>query len=302
MEERIIDKEDSRKIKIKRTAEGGIADATDELAEDAAEGTEEELFLELPETDEYDEDLVGLTPSQLEAELKRREQAAEEAKREHDNLIALAAEALEKKDYAQAESLYSQALVYLPDSPSARQGLWTARTAGFTDTEPFYDEDNALELAQSDEETRAYVLERAGDKLNAERAALSAEIEPLLPVVTEAQEKRRAAFRANRSYYAVRFGAMLGAFVLAVIGILVSANYIVRTTTVIPVVLTAVFGGIALVFLALTIVYTRKLLVAHRLCAENEKLSSTEEGARLEELQDRLGCLDEVLFGVKEEE
>ncbi len=302
MEERIIDTEDSRKIKIKRTAEGGIADAEDALAEESGEAVEEETVFDLPETDEYDEDLVGLTPSQLEAELKRRERAAEEARREHDGLVALAEEAYAAKDYAKAESLYAQALVYVPDSAAAQRGLWTARTSDFTDTEPFYDEDNALALAQSDEETRAFVLGRAGNKLNAEREALLAEIEPLRPVVTEAQEKRRAAFAANRKYYLVRFGGLLGAFVLALIGIFVSASYIVRTTTIVPVVLTAVFGGVALLFLALTIVCSRKLLVAHRLCAENEKLSSTEEGARLEELLDRLSCLDEALFGSKEEE
>ena len=269
MEERIIDTEDSRKIKIKRTAEGGIADAEDALAEESGEAVEEEIVFDLPETDEYDEDLVGLTPSQLEAELKRRERAAEEARREHDGLVSLAEEAYAAKDYAKAESLYGQALVYVPDSAAAQRGLWTARTSDFTDTEPFYDEDNALALAQSDEETRAFVLGRAGNKLNAEREALLAEIEPLRPVVTEAQEKRRAAFAANRKYYLVRFGGLLGAFVLALIGIFVSASYIVRTTTIVPVVLTAVFGGVALLFLALTIVCSRKLLVAHRLCAEN---------------------------------
>ena len=67
MEERLIDKDESRKIKIKHTAEG--EDVVDALApdgeEEAVEEEETDYIVELPEEDEeYDEDLVGLTPSQ----------------------------------------------------------------------------------------------------------------------------------------------------------------------------------------------------------------------------------------------
>lgn len=110
MEERIIDRE--REIKIKRKREGD--DAVDALAADETEDEipEEELVLEFPEGEEYDEDLVGLTPSQLKEELARREKALSEAREESKKLAALGEEKLAEGSYDEAESLFGQATVY----------------------------------------------------------------------------------------------------------------------------------------------------------------------------------------------
>ena len=82
MEERIIDDEKGRKIRLKKTADGYV-DATEEYAEDLAaeetvgeesEETAEELAFEIPELEEDDEDLVNLTPSEaLELRKKKKE-------------------------------------------------------------------------------------------------------------------------------------------------------------------------------------------------------------------------------------
>lgn len=116
MEERIIEDE-GRTIKVRRNALGGIEDATDGALPEggAAEGasspdagpggTEEdvEFAVDFPE-EEYDEDMVGLTPSQLKRAQEERERARREAEEARDKLISEGKKALSSLDYAAAET------------------------------------------------------------------------------------------------------------------------------------------------------------------------------------------------------
>lgn len=291
MEERIIDRE--REIKIKRL-KSGDTDALEGSAEEGAE-TEEEIIFEIPEDEEYDEDLVGLTPSQLKAELERRKKAEEEARAECANLIKEGGDALKEHRYTEAEGFFAQALVYDADSAEAHRGLWAARTRDFSDGEALITDENATELSQEDDDTRAYVLGYFGDYLKGELAACTEAESALAPGVEEALLKRRAAFKANRKYYLVRFVAILSVMIVFIIASAVSASYIYTTTSALPVALTAAFAGCAAVVLGVLCVFGRKLLVASRLCSANEKLSSTEDGARLENLRARLENLHMAL-------
>lgn len=293
MEERIIDNE--REIKIKRKRGGD--DVVDALAEDGEEvqAEEEELVLELPEDDEYDEDLVGLTPSQLKEELARREKAKKESEAECEKLTLAGEEKLAAGNFREAESFFSQALLYNGESVRAGKGLWLARTENFSATEAFYADGNAEELEGGPEEVRAFVLERTRGELEAAREEYRKEAEPLKEKVEKSQAERRAPFLANKKYYRTRLRICLAAFAACVIGVIVCASMIYSTQGMLPVWLAVGFGASALVCLAFTLFMMRKLLVAHRLCTANERLSSTEEGARLEYLNGRLDCLDLIL-------
>ena len=292
MEERIIDKDESRKIKVKRNAVGGIEDATDELAPEA-------VTLELPEEEievhELEEDLIGLAPSALEQEMKRREKAAEEARVERDKLLAEAERLLAKKKYENAEPFFSQVLLYDPDCARAKEGVWICRTEEYKDIEAFYEMKNAEEFSQLDDKTKKLVRKQVGEALKADRAEYEAELEPLTKSFGQAQEERRSAFRANRNYYLVRFSVFAIGFLLLLLGTGISAWFIVRSNTMIPIYLTIAFGVLALITVSFAFVYSRKLLVAQRLCRENEKPDSTDEGARLAYLKERLECLALVL-------
>lgn len=290
MEERIIDRE--REIKIKRTKEGD----TDALGGGAEDGAieEEEIVLELPDED-YDEDLVGLTPSQLKAELERRKKAEEEARLECAKLVKEGNGALAARKYAEAEGFFAQALVYDMESKEAHRGLWAARTRDFSDGEALITEENATALSEESDETRAHVLGRLGDYFKGELISSEKEEAELAPRVEEAQSERRVAFQANRKYYLARFVAVSAVMVLFIIGAIVSASFIYTTTGIAPVVCTAVFAGCAAVMLGVLCVFTRKLLVATRLCRANERLSSTKEGARLAFLRTRLENLHLIL-------
>ena len=292
MEERILDDDESRGIKIKRTANGGT-DAVDGLAEGDETLPEEELYIDLPD-EEYDEDLVGLTPTQLKEELERREKLKREAREESERLMASADEKLAAEKFADAELLYAQALVCDGENDAAAAGLWTARTKNFTDAEAVLAENVAEELA-ANETARALVAEKLGKDLLALRAAYAGEEAEIAPPFEKKQAERREAFAANRKYYLVRFSVFLFIAVLFCIGIGVSAYFIPRTRSDTPVIFVGVFAGLNLVSLAAAIVYARKLFVASGLYVQNEKLSSTETGARIAFLRERLHAIGLVL-------
>lgn len=274
MEERIMDK--NRPIKVKRDGE-----------EDAE--VEFELF------DETDEDLIGLSPTELQKELERRERAAQAALAERDKMLGEAEQLVKRGEYDAAEPFYAQALVYDSECERAAEGIWNCRTHNFSKLEPFFEKEYAAELGEADESVREYVLKRAGDRLKAERETLEEEARPLREKVGSAQSVRRDAFLGNRNYYLLRVCILAGGFLLFLVAAAVSAFFIVRTRTNIPVILTASFGGVSLLFALVATVYLRGLVVAQRLVRENEKLSSTDEGARLSEIESRLFCLKQIL-------
>ncbi len=288
MEERLMD--DPRKIKVKRNAVGGVEDATDELApeeEVEIDLSEEELIL--PE--ELDEDLIGLAPSQLEKELERRKKEAEEAAAERDKLLSEGEELLKKQKYGDAEPLFSQALVYDPDCTRAREAIWLCRTRNFTQTDPLYEREYAEEFAEEDPAVKGILREKLGEKLKEERDAFEEEAAPLREKVRGVQRERRGAFLANRNYYRGRLLVFVAIFCAFVIAMSICGAQIVHVRVNTPVYLAIAFGALALLDLIPIIFLSRKFVVAQRLVKENETLSSTEDGARLEELETALETL-----------
>lgn len=300
MEERIIEDE-GRTIKVKRNALGGIEDATDGTApsadapEERADAADDlEIDVDFPE-EEYDESLVGLTPSQLERARAERERARQEAERERDKLTAEGEKALSARDYDAAERFFSQALMYDGESVPAQKGVWESRTQGFTDDAPFFIPENAEKLAEAPEEVRSYVLGRVEDRLRGAREGVLEELRPLRAAVRDAREARRGALWDNKHYYLVRTAVFGGAFVLFLVLMGIFSAFLLRTRGSWPVIGMAVCGAIALIALVFLIVFLRGLVFALRLCADNEKDESTEDGRRLAVLERELACLDLVL-------
>lgn len=291
MEERILD-DDGRLIRLKKTASGGVDAVEDTDGAEDVSPEDEELLLEFADSGELDEDMAGLTAAQLREALAKRERAMQEAKEESEKLAAEGAELLEKEDFDGAAEKFGEALLYDRSNEEAGKGVWIARTRDFTDLEPLLGEE-AADLSESAFQ-RNFVLERAGDRLAALRTEYRSEEEALAPDVERDMETRRQSFRANRKYYLVRFLGFFAALVLSLIAVAVSASYIYTTKSPAPVVCSAAFGIAAFAMLVFAVVYSRKLLVAHRLCRANEDLSSTEKGARLADLRTRLAALDAV--------
>ena len=297
MEERIIDKDELRKVRVTRTdGEPDVVDDAlpEETPEEGLKELETEYAVEF-EGETYDEDLVGLTPSQYREEIERRERAAREAHETCEKLCAEGDGFLAQQDWAAAEDRFESALLHEMNNARAEEGLWTARTQGYTSDEAFYAERVAREFADASEPIRAKVMEVFGGRLLAALKEARAEVASLRPQVEAGQEERRGPFRANRNYYLTRLAVSFGIFVLFIIGVCVSAGFILRVQSAVPVALTGAFGVCAFAALVFTVYFMRRSVVAVRLCRENEKLSSTEEGARLAEAEDRLARLTEVL-------
>lgn len=303
MEERIIDKDELRKVRVTRT--DGEQDVVDDALPEKPEEGEAELEAEYSvefEGEEYDENLVGLTPTQLQEELERRERAAREAHEACEKLCAEGDAFAAAADWRAAEEKFEDARLHEPDSARAEEGLWKARTQDYTSDEALCTERVAREFASAGKAVRERVLGVFGEGMRAARAEARAEADPLREQVEAGQAERRGPFLANRNYYLARLFVSLGALALFVVGICVSAAFILRTQSAVPVVLTGAFGVLAFISLVCVVLFSRRSLVAVRLCRENERLDSTEEGARLAELEQKLLCLSLVLDAPAAEE
>lgn len=288
MEERMIEDEEGRKVTLKRTSEG----ETDAVEE--GENESEEYVFDVPE-EEYDESLVGLTPSQLEQVLEERKKAEEEARAEYAKLIAEGESALQREDFEGAERAFAQADRYVFEDERVPEGLWVSRTRNFTVKEPFYVLENAEAFAKCNAQLKQRAREAFGEEFAREREEAMREEEQLAPQVEEKRAEREEAFFANKRYYLIRFLAVLAAFAVTVIGAAVSASFIVRTQSIAPIVGTGVFGGLAAGLFVTALVLLRKLYLAVRLCKQNTVEEATADGARLKELREKIRCLSCVL-------
>ncbi len=299
MEERIIDKDELRGVKKKRTGgEEDVVDINDD-AQDEADEASPDYAIEFE--GEYDEDLVGLTPTQLREELERRERLREEAHAEAVKYLASAEEKFAAGNFRGAEKDFAEARLY-EDSEETEERYFAAVTQNYTDVARLLERDKAAEFAYAGERARQSVLSVFGEALRSERAEAEERAQPLRERVHADMEARRAPFAANKKYYAVRFLIALATLVVFAVGIAVSASFLLRTQSIAPTVLTIAFGACTFIAFLVTLFFTRKLYVAARLCRENEKLSSTEEGAELQTLEDRLAVLADVLDGAGESE
>lgn len=250
----------------------------------------EEYEVTLPEVDETNEDLIGLSVEEYEK--KRREE--EHLREECGKMIAEGERLLKKKDFPEAEKFFRQANTLCPDDERAKEGTLQCVTKNFENLDPLLEYDNAA-IAENSTRVKKFVKAEAGERLEKMKERFEAEAAPLREKFLKAQAARRESFRANRKYYLIRsavFSVLLVALIAACIA---SAVFIPRSKEATPVILTIAFAALSVILLLLWLVSVRKLFVAHRLCRENERMSSTEEGARLEELENALTCLSLIL-------
>lgn len=269
--------------------------------------SDEELFggglPDVPEEgeDELDEDLIGLTPEELEAELKRRADAAKEEHTASERLISEGEGLLERGAFEEAAEKFREARVH--EASAKAESLYVcALTKNYEDSACFYEEGIAEEVSFFSEEAHADLMERMGERLLAEREEYRGEEGPLSEKVERSAAERREAFKVNRDYYLVRFLICLAAWVLPGLGAAVSGSFILRVAGAVPLIVCLCFGGAALVAFGVFCFFARKLFVAQKLCSDNEKLSSTEDGKRLLELRARIEALTLVLEGPRQDE
>ena len=295
MEERIIDEEIGRKIKLKKLANGEV-DVVDELSEypnptdEEAEDVEgeEELSFEIPDLEEDDEDLVGLSPEEALALRKKKAEEAEARRREYEETVAAGNELLADGSYHSAELKFEKALLLDEVATEASVGYWRAKTQDFENPDVLMDEyvESGYENLEYDLGYEAVEIIKANYKEKFQRRydELVAEEKPLCEKVYAAQERRRAILKPRRAKSALFFALSAIPFIAAVIVTIVLGlkNFSVKDDSfILP---TAIAGGVSLLLFVVFGVFTNKFINACRIYRANERISATDDGARLEEI------------------
>ena len=293
MEERIIDDEYGRGVRLKKTKDGYV-DVTDELAEEVETENEEtegeEVAFEFPqiEEDETDEDLIGLDPAEVERIRKEREEEAARRRAEYERLCAEGEELLLSGSFKASELKYEKALKMDDEAKEASVGYWRAKTSDFTDPDALVSEyiDEGVESMEYDLGYRAIdeIKQNYNSAFVARLAELTAEEAPLKEKVSEKQAYRRKYLKDRVKRSAIAFGVAALPFIVGLILTIVFGLKNFSTpddTYVIP---SIALGAATLVFFIAFVAVANKFINACRMYRSNEKLSSTEDGARLEQI------------------
>ena len=299
MEERIIDDEYGRGIRLKKTKDGYV-DVTDELAEDTDSDTEElvdEVAFAFPdlETDETDEDLIGLTPEEVEKKLQQREQKAAERRAKGAKFCEEGEKALAEAKYADAKKAFTKAMKFISRNEESEKevefasrsqmGLCKALSENFENPDALLEEyvERGVENFEYDVgyETLETLRKDHKELFKQRYEAIVAEETPLKESVEVKQQKRREYLKSRMIRAIIAFFIAL----LPVIGFGIATAVVGMKNYSTPddryVMPTIVLGAVTFVFFIVFIVFANKLINAFRLKYKNEKLEATDEGERL---------------------
>lgn len=300
MEERIIDDEYGRGIRLKKAADGYV-DATDELAEGAGEEQEtDEVAFEFPAFgDEDDEDLVGLSPEEAEKVKRKKAEAAALRKAEYDRFVKEGEELLQGGNFRSAQLKFEHALSLDEEATQASVGYWRARTEEFKNPDVLVEEylEAGIETLEFDLGYKAVdiIRETYRDKLQARYNELEAEEKPLAKQVEETQSRRREAIAGRLKKSGLRAGiAAIPSIALLIATLILGLKIfsVKENTFVLPTIICAVaFFMTLIVSVMLTNVFINDL----RIRKTNERLSSTDDGARVEELREYMQLYSALL-------
>lgn len=292
MEERIIDDEYGRGIRLKKTKDGYV-DVTDELSE-KTNGTEsndeeygEEVAFEFPmlEGEEDDEDLVGLSPEEAAKVRKRKEEERLARAAEYEKLCAEGEELIKSGSFRAAELKYEKALDLDELATVASVGYWRAKTDDFDNADVLVGEyaKEGVESMEYDLGIQATDLIRQEyhDKFISRVAELEKEEEPLQEEVEEKRFSRKQILKKGLRNGIIILAAGLIPFLTALI---LTAVFGFKITTVADnryIMPTVICGVASFLLFIVAVACLNKFLNALRIYRKNEKLSSTEEGQKL---------------------
>lgn len=323
MEERIIDDEYGRGIRLKKTKDGYV-DATDELAEeeklpesaekdkaqpeglqealeaeaenvtDGEEGDAEaadEVLFEFPEED--DEELAALSAEDAAALIKKREE--ERKKREEkacalcDTGEALLNGAVDEETYEKAAAAFDEALCVLPSYERAALGFWRAKTYGGKNLQPMLDEWAAAGYDEFEatfgEECVKTLKEEWKEIVIAEKKKRDEAIAPMKKEYEEKTEKRRTILKERTFNARKKFIPLLSAEIALLVFAAVFALNIFSRADAVFVWLTAACGAAFVLALPFFCVAASRFFHASSLAHANELKSSTKEGRALEQAE-----------------
>ena len=286
MEERIIDDEYGRGVRLRKTKDGYV-DVTDELTETPQDDDAEEIAFEFPvmDMDEDDEDLVGLSPEEAAALRKKKEEDEQKRVEAYHRACKEGEELLVSGSYKAAELKFEKALQLDEEATDASVGYWRAKTADFTQPEILIDEyvEAGIETLEYDLGYKAtdVIKEKYKDVFEKNYERLAAEEKPLAQAVEEKRLARRQVLAPRRVKTTVVFACVAIVTFAAILLTVFFALKIPTTRDGAYILPTCICAGIAAVLFIVSMVVTNKWINALRIYAANEKTSTTEEGKRL---------------------
>lgn len=298
MEERIIDEEYGRGVRLKKTKDGFV-DVTDELCagENAPEQdgeTGEEIVFAFPEEEQSfegeGEEYAELSPEEAAALKKKKEE--EKAKRlaQYQALCADGDALLAEEKFEEAEEIYAKALDFDDEATAASVGYWRAKTANFTDPDVLIEEyvEAGIQTLEYDlgYEATAIIKKEYRSVFEKKVQELSEEEAPLAEEVFALQARRREKIHARMKRSGITMGAValptLACLILTVLfGLKIASTP--ENTFVLP---TIILGAAFVVFFIVFIALANKFINDCRMNAKNEDLSETDDGARLLEIHE----------------
>ncbi len=299
MEERIVDDEYARGVRMKKT-ENGYVDVTDEqLCEGSEEQDEVEFQFPIMEMDEDDEDLVGLSPEEALALRKQKEEEERLRQEEYASLCAQGAELIKAEQFAEAEQVFERAIQLDDEAVDATVGYWEAKTKCFQEPETLIDEyaEVGVENMEFDLGCRAVdilkeryqsVIRQRADELGAREKELSSAVEGK-------QQTRREILKGRLKKSGI-LSLVFGVITAALLAVtLVLGGQIFSTRENVHLVPTIVFAVLTFAaLLAFVNVFSGYINVL-KLHAKNERLSSTEDGETLQEIRYQLSLYEALI-------
>ncbi|MBR2341394.1 MAG: hypothetical protein IKA72_03185 [Clostridia bacterium] len=287
MEERIIDDEYGRGIRLRKTQDGYV-DVTDELTETGDESEDfkyDEIAFEFPELEEDDEDLVSLSPEEALALRKRKAEEAENKRRQYAHICEEGEKLLDSGSFHAAELKFETALKLDPYTKDAIVGYWRAKTANFTNPDALMDEyaEIGIENLEGDLGYEAVdALKRRYPEVFAARLEeLEKQKEPIQAEVLEKRENRRKVISEKKKKAILRFAVSTAIALVLLIATIVLGTKIFSTREGEFILPTIVSGAVFVVALIVALVFTNKLLNVVRMYRLNERDDSTELGRKL---------------------
>lgn len=290
MEERMIDDEFGRGVRLKKT-ENGYVDVTDEELENDDENAEEALF-EFPVFDDSadDEELATLTPEEAIALKKRREEEAAARKNEYERLCAEGDELLAVGSFHTAELKFEKALLLDEEAVEASVGYWRAKTADFADPDVLVEEyaDASIESLEFDLGYKATdILRERYQKVFRRRIVeLEQEEAPLVEQIEQKQIKRRAVIKERIKHSAIVTAiAAIPTMTLLILTIVFGLKIasVADDRYILP---TIILGSVFFVTFIVFVLIANKLINNLRIYRKNERLSASDDGRRLMEIRD----------------
>jgi uncharacterized membrane protein len=299
-EERLMDDDKDKKYRFRKNENGEeelIIEGGDEAEEPA-----EEMSFEVPDGVDDDEEAAVMTPEQLAAKVKQKNEEQERLNKKINWLLDTAEEDFKANKYATA----LEALAAAEELDDENGRLYALKlkvfTCGFTDYTHLEEAADAAESVAkySDSNDKAEMLAKAEVSLKANISKSKKLVDQLDRENEEKKAERAVKFKADRNKSLIIFSVAAVPFIVILALAIYFATMIFAARDGHYMMLTIVFGIIAFVLFIVTAFCARGLNIACRRVRLNKKNTMTKLGRQLIEEEDKLNYFNTIYSELKD--